>query len=74
MLYNEAFVFWNPWWAGEKDWLKAHERDDLLSLKMLFNRKEILTISGVRRSGKTIMLHLLIKQESRSSFVLHRMH
>jgi len=61
MMYYDAFVFWNPWWAGEKDWLKAHEREDLLSLKQLFGRKEILTISGVRRSGKTTMLHLLIK-------------
>ncbi|MDO9263050.1 MAG: ATP-binding protein [Desulfosalsimonadaceae bacterium] len=61
MLFYDAFVFWNPWWAGEKDWLKAHERDGLLLLKPLFGRKEILTISGVRRSGKTTILHLLIK-------------
>src|SRR4030065_1808249 len=61
MIYDDAFVFWNPWWAGEKDWLKAHEREDLLSLKQLFGRKEILTISGVRRSGKTTMRQLLIK-------------
>lgn len=60
MTSLDAFVFWNPWWSGEKDWLKARERDDLLSLKPLFGRKEILTISGVRRSGKTTMLHLLI--------------
>ncbi|MDD5434522.1 MAG: ATP-binding protein [Nitrospira sp.] len=60
MIFYDAFVFWNPWWAGEKDWLKAHDRDDLLSLEQLFNRKEILLISGVRRSGKTTMLHLLI--------------
>jgi predicted AAA+ superfamily ATPase len=60
MIFYDAFVFWNPWWSGERDWLKARERDDLLSLKQLFGRKEILTISGVRRSGKTTMLHLLI--------------
>ena len=52
MIFYDAFVFWNPWWAGEKDWLKAYERDDLLSLRQLFSRKEILTISCVRRSGK----------------------
>ena len=60
MIFYDAFVFWNPWWSGERDWLKARERDGLLSLKQLFGRKEILTISGVRRSGKTTMLHLLI--------------
>lgn len=60
MIYYDAFVFWNSWWAGEKDRLKAHKRDGLMSLQQLFERKEILTISGVRRSGKTTMLHLLI--------------
>jgi len=60
MIFYDAFVFWNPWWTGERDWLKAQERDDLLSLRQFFGRKEILTISGVRRSGKTTMLHLLI--------------
>jgi uncharacterized protein len=60
MTSYDAFVFWNPWWTGEKEWLKASERDGLLPLKQLYRRKEILTISGVRRSGKTTMLHLLI--------------
>jgi predicted AAA+ superfamily ATPase len=75
MMLYDAFVFWNPWWAGEKDWLKAHERNDLLSLKQLFGRKEILTISGVRRSGKTTILHLLIdlllKEDVPESNILH---
>lgn len=75
MIVYDAFVFWNPWWAGEKDRLKAYDRDDLLSLKQLFNRKEILTLSGVRRSGKTTMLHLLInsllKEGVPNSNILH---
>jgi len=48
----DAFVFWNPWWVGEKGWLKAFERDDFASVKQLFGRKEILTLSGVRRTAK----------------------
>jgi hypothetical protein len=60
MTLYDAFVFWNPWWTGEKERLKACERDGLLMLKQLYRRKEIITISGVRRSGKTTMLHLLI--------------
>jgi uncharacterized protein len=75
MTFYDAFVFWNPWWVGEKDWLKAYARDDLLSLKQLFGRKEILTISGVRRSGKTTMLHLLIdlllKEDVPARNILH---
>lgn len=75
MALYDAFVFWNPWWAGDKDWLKAHARDDLQSLKQLFGRKEILTISGVRRSGKTTALHLLVdlllKEETPAPNILH---
>lgn len=59
-MHHEAFIFWNPWWTGEKDWLQAQDRTGLPLLKQLFSRKEILTISGVRRSGKTTFLHLLI--------------
>ncbi len=62
MILYEAFAFWNPWWAGEKDWLKAYPRSGLQAARLLSGRKEILAISGVRRSGKTTMLHLLIHQ------------
>lgn len=61
MDLKESFVFWNPWWSGDKQWLRAVERQALPHLKTLLKRKEILTVSGVRRSGKTTILHLLIK-------------
>lgn len=61
MDHFEAFVFWNPWWNEEQDWVDAVERDALADLEKLFGRKEILTLTGVRRSGKTTILHLLIK-------------
>jgi predicted AAA+ superfamily ATPase len=60
MAISDAFVFWNPWWANEKGWMKAHGRDAIQFLKQLLRRKEILTISGVKRSGKTTVIYLLI--------------
>lgn len=57
---QEALVFWNPWWSQEKKWLQAYERDSARILKNFIPRKEIITISGVRRSGKTTILYLLI--------------
>lgn len=62
MNHFEAFVFWNPWWNEERDWIdEAVARDALDDLGKLLKRKEILTLTGVRRSGKTTILHLLIK-------------
>lgn len=75
MTSFDAFVFWNPWWSDEKEWLNAHERDAVPFLKQLLGRKEILTISGVRRSGKTTILHLLIrlllKEDVKAKNILH---
>ena len=56
----EALTFWNPWWRGESDWLQALSRDKADDIKELLHRREILTLTGVRRSGKTTILHLLI--------------
>lgn len=71
----DAFAFWNPWWSGEKGWLKAHKRDALPFLGQLLGRKEILTISGVRRSGKTTILYLLIelllRETTKNTNILH---
>lgn len=75
MTLPDALAFWNPWWADEKDRLKAHERDDIPFLERLLRRKEILTISGVRRSGKSTILRLLIdlllREKVRARNILH---
>ncbi|RNC67347.1 MAG: hypothetical protein ED859_15105 [Desulfuromonadales bacterium] len=61
MNLNESLVYWNPWWSGDGQWMRAVEREAVPLLRTLLERKEILTISGVRRSGKTTILHLLTK-------------
>lgn len=57
----ESITFWNPWWQNESDWLQAVEREGIELIRDLLKRKEILTITGVRRSGKTTVLHLLVQ-------------
>jgi predicted AAA+ superfamily ATPase len=57
----ESITFWNPWWQNEGDWFQAVEREGLDLIRDLLNRKEILTITGVRRSGKSTVLHLLVR-------------
>lgn len=58
---QEAIAFWNPWWQEKDDPFEAVEREGLAFVRDLLKRKEILTISGVRRSGKSTVLQLLIR-------------
>jgi hypothetical protein len=62
MNLNEAITFWNPWWQSESDWMQAVEREGMDLIRELLKRREILTITGVRRSGKTTVLHLLVQR------------
>lgn len=62
MITKDAMVFWNPWWSGQANWLRASKRESLPVIRKFLKRKEILTITGVRRSGKTTLFHLLIQE------------
>ena len=62
-LLKDSLIFWNPWWNEKNDILKTlKERACIKDVKPLFNRKEVLAITGVRRSGKTSLIYLLIKE------------
>jgi len=55
---------YNPWWAGKeipKSSLGTFERKDIYYLKRELEVKQITSIIGPRRVGKTILLHQLIK-------------
>ena len=61
-LLKDALVFWNPWWQNSKEMFKhLKDRKALEKIKPLFFRKEITAITGVRRAGKTSLMHLLIQ-------------
>jgi len=61
-MLKEGLTFWNPWWT-EKDYkikdIKA--RQSSIDIQPLFDRKEVLALTGVRRSGKTSLMHLIVR-------------
>ncbi|MDG6220472.1 MAG: ATP-binding protein [Candidatus Thermoplasmatota archaeon] len=62
-MIKEGLAFWNPWWDGNTHTLKEiRERKTINDIPAMFDRKEVLVFTGVRRSGKTSMMHLLVKQ------------
>jgi len=52
---REILLEWNPWWEGPYHFKKVR-RDLFDKIKKWTNRKEIISILGVRRSGKTTLL------------------
>ena len=62
-LLKDALVFWNPWWQDSKEiFPRLKNRKALANIKPIFLRKEVTAITGVRRSGKTSMMYLLIRE------------
>lgn len=62
-MFSDALNFWNPWWRGEAEALdRLVNRPSLLEVRPWFDRKEILAITGVRRCGKSSLMHLLIRE------------
>lgn len=53
---------WNPWWVSGSipQVLVGRERSEISELYSMMDKREILILSGVRRSGKTTMMYQLI--------------
>ena len=60
-MKTEILVQWNPWWESEKYQANLTKREMLENVKKWVGRKEIVAFIGVRRSGKTSLMHLLIE-------------
>lgn len=57
---NKDIIFeWNPWWS-KKSFFKGISRKKMSSVLPWIDKKEIIAIFGVRRSGKTTFLYQLI--------------
>lgn len=62
-MLDEGLAYWNPWWDGNMERLdRVQHRPSQDEVMPLFERKEILAITGARRSGKTSLMYLLIKE------------
>ena len=62
-MNKEILVEWNPHWKEEKE-LKLVERELVKDIEQWLERKEILGFIGVRRSGKTTIMKILISRLS----------
>jgi len=56
---KEILFEWNPWWV-EKYEFEGVKRDIFEHIKQWINRKEIISLIGVRRSGKTTLFYEII--------------
>ncbi len=62
-MNKEILVEWNPHWK-KKARLKLIERELVKDIEQWLKRKEILGFIGVRRSGKTTLMSILISRLS----------
>ena len=56
---KEALFDWNPWWSEQYNF-KGVNRDKLSDILQWIGRKEIISITGVRRAGKTTLMYEII--------------
>ena len=52
----------NPWWQGGQEELPAFERDLMGELMRYLERKQIIALAGLRRTGKTVLLKQIISK------------
>ncbi|VVB85532.1 AAA domain protein [uncultured archaeon] len=62
-MNKEILVEWNPQWKGEAG-SKPIERELIKEIEQWLKRREILGFIGVRRSGKTTLMNILISRLS----------
>jgi len=58
---EEILLEWNPWWEEEFS-PKYVERDKWEEIKPWIKRKEVISLTGTRRSGKTTLMYIAIKK------------
>ncbi|MBI4154804.1 ATP-binding protein [Candidatus Woesearchaeota archaeon] len=71
---RDVIIEWNPWWGKGYTFLGI-KREKLYDLLPWFRRKEIISIVGVRRAGKTTLLfeiidHLIRNEEVNNNNIL----
>ena len=67
-MMSEILDRWNPWWVDGHvpEGLKGIPRDLTTELRRFMDKREIITLVGVRRSGKSTMMYQLIDDLLRS--------
>ena len=59
-----ALTDWNPWWQGENipNDLLGRERHTSTPIDEIMKRKEMKTVTGIRRCGKSTLIYQLIEK------------
>ncbi len=60
-MNEEILVEWNPWWTNDLH-SEFMDRTALKEIEKWLDRKEIMPITGCRRSGKTTLMYMIIKE------------
>lgn len=60
-LREDILVEWNPWWDGEFEF-EFVEREVWNRIEKWVDRKNIVALTGCRRSGKTTLMYIAIKK------------
>lgn len=59
-MEEQILLQWNPWWTSEFH-VDHIGRDALDTFESWMPRKEIITLSGARRSGKTTLMYIMVE-------------
>jgi predicted AAA+ superfamily ATPase len=59
-MREEILFEWNPWWSDDFE-LDAVEREKKSEVEKWLDRPEVIGLTGVRRSGKTTLMHMVIE-------------
>lgn len=59
-MNEEMIMEWNPWWTGDFD-LDYVEREIEGRIRKWCDRRQVIPITGCRRSGKTTMMYIIIR-------------
>ncbi|NIQ06343.1 MAG: AAA family ATPase, partial [Candidatus Korarchaeota archaeon] len=59
-MREDVLVEWNPWWEEEFE-LEFVDRNILERIKKWIGRREVIALTGARRSGKTTLMYIIIK-------------
>ena len=70
---KELLLDWNPWWSKTFEF-QGIPRTNIKNITPWIKRREIISITGVRRSGKTTLLYeiisTLIKEKTNPKYIL----
>jgi len=60
MDIKDALIYWNDWWHNKAVYTGIPRDDYISKIEQILDTREIIILEGVRRSGKTTLMHQTI--------------